>query len=161
MDTSLHTGEMSVDEAVAFMHERALLPLPTARSEVARYCAWPTQASAYLTGAMAIERARDDWVAGGGALGISTTLWPSPAACRCRWLSGPSGSPSRQPDRRYHRCRFRLGPTPPTLSREETAMTEAEEFCHHLDQVQEVVPSSNGCEDCLPSVVGGCTSGCA
>jgi uncharacterized protein (DUF885 family) len=63
VDTSLHTGEMSVDEAVAFMHERALVPLPTARSEVARYCAWPTQASAYLTGAMAIERARDEWVA--------------------------------------------------------------------------------------------------
>jgi len=52
---------------LSFMHEKALLPLPTARSEVARYCAWPTQASAYLTGAMAIERARDDWVAGGGS----------------------------------------------------------------------------------------------
>jgi uncharacterized protein (DUF885 family) len=50
------------------MHERALVPLPTARSEVARYCAWPTQASAYLTGAMAIERARDEWVAAGGGL---------------------------------------------------------------------------------------------
>ena len=68
VDTSLHTGEMSVDEAVAFMHDEALVPLPTARSEVARYCAWPTQASAYLTGAMAIERARDEWVAAGGAL---------------------------------------------------------------------------------------------
>ncbi|HEX3979947.1 MAG TPA: UBP-type zinc finger domain-containing protein, partial [Acidimicrobiales bacterium] len=28
-------------------------------------------------------------------------------------------------------------------------MTDAEEFCHHLDQVQEVGPSSEGCEDCL------------
>ncbi len=68
VDTSLHTGEMSVEEAVTFMHERALLPLPTARSEVARYCSWPTQASAYLTGALAIERARDEWLAGGGDL---------------------------------------------------------------------------------------------
>jgi uncharacterized protein (DUF885 family) len=68
VDTSLHTGEMTFDEAVAFMHERALVPLPTARSEVTRYCAWPTQASAYLTGAMAIERARDDWLAAGGGL---------------------------------------------------------------------------------------------
>ncbi len=68
VDTSLHTDRMSFDEAVSFMHEKALLPWPTARSEVARYCAWPTQASAYLTGAMAIERARDDWVASGGAL---------------------------------------------------------------------------------------------
>ena len=50
------------------MHERTLMPLPTARSEVARYCAWPTQASAYLTGAMAIEAARDVWVGRGGGL---------------------------------------------------------------------------------------------
>jgi uncharacterized UBP type Zn finger protein len=28
-------------------------------------------------------------------------------------------------------------------------MTEAEEFCNHLAQVQEVEPSSDGCEDCL------------
>ena len=68
VDTSLHTGEMTVDDAVAFMHERTLMPLPTARSEVARYCAWPTQASAYLTGAMAIEAARDVWVGRGGGL---------------------------------------------------------------------------------------------
>jgi len=68
VDTSLHTGEMSVDQAVTFMREKVLVPLPTARSEVARYCAWPTQASAYLTGAMAIERARDDWLAAGGGL---------------------------------------------------------------------------------------------
>lgn len=68
VDTSLHTGRMSIEEAVTFMHERALLPLSTARSEVARYCAWPTQAAAYLTGALAIERARDDWVAEGGSL---------------------------------------------------------------------------------------------
>ncbi len=35
VDTSLHLGEMETDQAVSFMHERALLPLPTARSEVA------------------------------------------------------------------------------------------------------------------------------
>ena len=68
VDTSLHTEEMTADQAVAFMHEKALVPLPTARAEVARYCAWPTQASAYLTGAMIIERARDDWLAKGGVL---------------------------------------------------------------------------------------------
>jgi uncharacterized protein (DUF885 family) len=68
VDTSLHTGEMTFDQAVAFMHDKALVPRPTAHSEVTRYCAWPTQASAYLTGAMAIERARDDWVAAGGGL---------------------------------------------------------------------------------------------
>lgn len=28
-------------------------------------------------------------------------------------------------------------------------MTDAEEFCNHLSQVQDVAPTSNGCEDCL------------
>lgn len=68
VDTSLHTGEMTAEEAVAFMRDKALLPEPTARAEVARYCSWPTQASSYLTGAMLIERARDDWVERGGEL---------------------------------------------------------------------------------------------
>ncbi len=98
VDTSLHTGEMSVDEAVAFMHERALLPLPTARSEVARYCAWPTQASAYLTGALAIERARDEWVAAAGSLRsfhdalAGSGAMPVPLAVRAARLS--AGGPS-------------------------------------------------------------------
>jgi uncharacterized protein (DUF885 family) len=58
VDTSLHMGEMSFDEAVEFMCSRANLPVPTARAEVARYCAWPTQASAYLTGCLEILRIR-------------------------------------------------------------------------------------------------------
>jgi uncharacterized protein (DUF885 family) len=101
VDTSLHTGEMSVDEAVAFMHERALLPLPTARSEVARYCSWPTQASAYLTGAVALERARDEWVGGGGtprafhdALAASGAM-PVPLAVRAARGPGDPGPPAR------------------------------------------------------------------
>ena len=60
-----------VDESVAaarsffrepfleFMRTRANLPEPTARAEVARYCSWPTQASAYLTGCLEILRIRD------------------------------------------------------------------------------------------------------
>jgi uncharacterized protein (DUF885 family) len=58
VDTSLHIGDMSFDEAVEFMRARANLPDPTARAEVARYCAWPTQASAYLTGQLEILRIR-------------------------------------------------------------------------------------------------------
>jgi uncharacterized protein (DUF885 family) len=50
---------MSFDEAVEFMRTRANLPEPTARAEVARYCAWPTQASAYLTGCLEILRIRE------------------------------------------------------------------------------------------------------
>src|SRR5438874_3768663 len=59
VDTSLHIGDMGFDEAVEFMRTRANLPEPTARAEVTRYCAWPTQASAYLTGCLEILRIRD------------------------------------------------------------------------------------------------------
>ena len=63
VDTSLHIGDMSFDEAVEFMRTRANLPEPTARAEVARYCAWPTQASAYLTGCLEILRIRARYLA--------------------------------------------------------------------------------------------------
>lgn len=58
VDTSLHIGDMGVDEAVEFMRTRASLSEPTARAEVGRYCTWPTQASSYLTGSLEIERIR-------------------------------------------------------------------------------------------------------
>jgi uncharacterized protein (DUF885 family) len=63
VDTSLHIGDMTVDEAVTFMSTKATLTEPTARAEVGRYCAWPTQASSYLTGALEIERIRDRFFA--------------------------------------------------------------------------------------------------
>ncbi len=59
VDTSLHMGEMSWDEAVAFMTEHTALTEPTAKAEVTRYCAWPTQASSYLTGCLEIVRIRE------------------------------------------------------------------------------------------------------
>jgi uncharacterized protein (DUF885 family) len=65
VDVGLHLGEMTVDEAVTFMSTKASLTEPTARAEVARYCAWPTQAASYLTGALEIERMRDRWIDGG------------------------------------------------------------------------------------------------
>jgi uncharacterized protein (DUF885 family) len=65
VDTSLHLGDMTMDEATAFMSERCGLPEQTARGEVLRYCSWPTQASAYLTGALEIERMAGHWTAGG------------------------------------------------------------------------------------------------
>ena len=58
VDTSLHLGEMTIDEAVEFMSTKASLSPETARAEVLRYCAWPTQASSYLTGALEIARMR-------------------------------------------------------------------------------------------------------
>ena len=68
VDTSLHLGEMTVDEATEFMIASASLPPEVARAEVVRYCAWPTQAASYLTGAMEIRRMRDAWTARGGGL---------------------------------------------------------------------------------------------
>jgi uncharacterized protein (DUF885 family) len=69
VDTSLHIGDMSFDEAVEFMQTRANLPEPTARAEVARYCSWPTQASAYLTGCLEILRIRQRYLSEtGGSL---------------------------------------------------------------------------------------------
>ncbi len=66
VDTSLHLGEMSFDEAVRFMVEKAALPEPVARSEVGRYCWWPTQAAAYLTGCLEILGIREAYLAGRG-----------------------------------------------------------------------------------------------
>jgi uncharacterized protein (DUF885 family) len=67
VDTSLHMGEMTWDEAVEFMTTRTGLTEPTARAEVTRYCAWPTQASSYLTGSLEIARIREAFFAARGA----------------------------------------------------------------------------------------------
>jgi uncharacterized protein (DUF885 family) len=63
VDTSLHIGEMSFEDAVTFMSMKASLSEPTARAEVGRYCSWPTQAASYLTGALEIDRIRDRYFA--------------------------------------------------------------------------------------------------
>jgi uncharacterized protein (DUF885 family) len=69
VDTSLHMGEMSWDEAVAFMTEHTALTEPTAKAEVTRYCAWPTQASSYLTGCLEIVRIRERFFEAYGSSG--------------------------------------------------------------------------------------------
>src|SRR5690606_24770564 len=51
--------------AVDHLVERVALTPSVARAEVDRYCARPTQAAAYLTGALEIERLRDRWFAEG------------------------------------------------------------------------------------------------
>jgi uncharacterized protein (DUF885 family) len=67
VDTSLHLGEMSWGEAVEFMTSRTSLTEPTAKAEVTRYCAWPTQASSYLTGCLEIVRIREAFLARRGS----------------------------------------------------------------------------------------------
>ena len=70
VDTSLHLGEMTFDEAVRFMVEKGNLTEPNARAEVGRYCSWPTQASSYLTGMLEIVDLRTRWLANNGKSGV-------------------------------------------------------------------------------------------
>ncbi|GAA3433565.1 DUF885 domain-containing protein [Kutzneria kofuensis] len=65
VDTELHCGDMTVEQAEEFMTTKYTLTAGTAKGEVDRYCAWPTQAPSYLTGAMEIEAIRDEFVARG------------------------------------------------------------------------------------------------
>lgn len=67
VDTSLHMGEMTFDDAVKFMVQKGNLTEPNARAEVGRYCSWPTQASSYLTGMLEIVDIRTRWLARRGA----------------------------------------------------------------------------------------------
>ncbi|HVM29300.1 MAG TPA: DUF885 domain-containing protein [Candidatus Limnocylindrales bacterium] len=71
VDTSLHLGEMSFEDAVQFMVRNVSMPEPTARAEVGRYCWWPTQASSYLTGCLEILAMRDRYVAANAEPGAS------------------------------------------------------------------------------------------
>jgi uncharacterized protein (DUF885 family) len=68
VDTSLHLGEMTVQEATDYLTRAAAVPPEVARAEVVRYCSAPTQASSYLTGALEIRRLREEWTAAGGGL---------------------------------------------------------------------------------------------
>jgi len=67
VDTSLHTKEMTFDQAVDFMVKNANLTPPNAKAEVGRYCSWPTQASSYLTGMLEIVDIRTRWLAKRGS----------------------------------------------------------------------------------------------
>lgn len=66
VDTSLHMGEMTFEQAVQHMMRNAAMPEPTARAEVGRYCWWPTQASSYLTGCLEILAMRERYLAARG-----------------------------------------------------------------------------------------------
>ncbi len=76
VDTSLHLGEMSFDEAVEFMRDRAAMPESVATVEVGRYCWWPTQASSYLTGCLEILAIRDRYLAARGFAGVAPAELP-------------------------------------------------------------------------------------
>jgi uncharacterized protein (DUF885 family) len=77
VDTSLHMGEMSYDEAVTHMTTMTPLSEPTARAEVGRYCSWPTQASSYLTGCLEILRIRRRFLDANGHEGVAPADAPA------------------------------------------------------------------------------------
>jgi uncharacterized protein (DUF885 family) len=63
VDTALHSGDMTIEEAETFLTERTSLTPQTAKGEVSRYCSWPTQAPSYLTGCLEIEDIRREYLA--------------------------------------------------------------------------------------------------
>lgn len=65
VDTALHSGQMSIEQAERFMVEKSSINPDTAVTEVNRYCSWPTQAPSYLTGSLQIEQMRTDYFAAG------------------------------------------------------------------------------------------------
>ena len=59
LDVGLHTGEMTVDEAVRMLVDRACIQEPSAVAEVKRYVSNPTQPMAYVIGRMLVFDLRD------------------------------------------------------------------------------------------------------
>lgn len=66
LDVSLHTGEMTVDEAVDFMAERVRFERYAAELEVGMYTVRPTYVLGYLIGMEEIMQIRSDWIAANG-----------------------------------------------------------------------------------------------
>ena len=66
LDVRLHTGEMTVDEAVDFMVERVRFEHYAAQLEVGMYTVRPTYVLGYLIGMEEIMRIRSDWIAANG-----------------------------------------------------------------------------------------------
>ena len=67
VDTSLHLGEMTVDDAVEHMSTKASLSAETARAEVLRYCAWPTYQLCYAVGRRELLSLREAYREAAGA----------------------------------------------------------------------------------------------
>lgn len=61
VDMGLHTGDMTVDEGIDLLVDRAGMSRTTATSEVLRYTMMPTQPFTYLYGAEEIRRIRATW----------------------------------------------------------------------------------------------------
>ena len=98
VDTSLHLGEMTIEEAVDFMSTKSSLSRETAQAEVLRYCAWPTQASSYLTGCAGDrpDAAAVDRRGRAAPCATSTTAPPARDGCRSGWWSARCSADRRR-----------------------------------------------------------------
>jgi len=61
LDVSLHTGEMTVEEAIDFLVDRVGLERTNARAEVRRYTLSPTQPMSYLIGKLEILKLIEEY----------------------------------------------------------------------------------------------------
>jgi len=61
IDVGLHTEGMTIDQAVAMLHDVARLEVTTAHGEVLRYTRTPTQPMSYAAGKQEILRLREDY----------------------------------------------------------------------------------------------------
>ena len=67
LDVRLHTGGMTVEQAVRYMMEVLDLARPSAEAEVRRYCCNPGNALSYAVGCHELMRLREDWRRRAGA----------------------------------------------------------------------------------------------
>lgn len=67
IDGKLHTGQMTRDEAVQFLVEKAKLERPNAEAEVLRYCRTPTQPMSYVVGKQQVLAVLSDYKSKRGA----------------------------------------------------------------------------------------------
>lgn len=67
LDVRLHTGGMTVEQAVRYMMEVLDLARPSAEAEVRRFCCNPGQALCYAVGCHELMRLREDWRRRAGA----------------------------------------------------------------------------------------------
>jgi uncharacterized protein (DUF885 family) len=61
LDIGLHTRGMTPDQAVDLLVDRVAMDRGKARSEVSRYCAWPTYQLCYAVGRRELLSLRDSW----------------------------------------------------------------------------------------------------
>jgi uncharacterized protein (DUF885 family) len=75
LDSSLHTGRMTFEEAVDFLVERVRFERYAAELEVGMYIRRPTYVLGYLIGMQEIQAIRDDYVAEFGAPSPPSVLY--------------------------------------------------------------------------------------